>query len=99
MKRLFLAAALQAAVLLLLVTRSNATFHIMVVDQVFPGFPAAPEAQYVMLRTEFEVQTLVHGQPFPMSDASGNALGSFATFCATGSVRDFPRVSPACSGG
>lgn len=79
---------------------ARATFHLMVVDQVFPGVELAPHAQYVMLRTQAPLQTAVFGQPFPVFDAAGNSLGTFGTFCNTsrqGCV--LPAVSPACSAG
>jgi hypothetical protein len=77
-----------------------ATYHIMVIDQVFPGIEQAPHAQYVMLRTQAPLQTAVFGQPLPVSDAGGNPLGTFATFCTTPKQSCvLPAVSPACSAG
>lgn len=99
MKKASLAVTLFTAVALLAASRASATFHIMVIDQMFPGFTEAPQAQYVMLHTQAAVQTLVHGQPLPMLGASGNSLGSFGTFCTTANTCDLPKVSPACSAG
>lgn len=79
---------------------ARATFHIMVVDQLFPGLESAPHAQYVMLRTLAPFQTAVYGQPLSVFDAAGNALGTFGTFCnAPRQSCILPAVSPACSAG
>src|SRR5262245_7188907 len=79
-----------------------ATYHIMVVQQVFPGLETAPAAQYVMMQMQAPVQTLVFGQPVTVEDGSGTALPNFGEFCLrgpTGSRNDcsLPKVSPACS--
>jgi len=72
----------------------------MVIEQVFPGFPAAPHAQYVTLRLQALLQTAVYSQPLPTYDAAGNPTGSFGTFCSTPRSRCvLPAVSPACSAG
>jgi hypothetical protein len=78
-----------------------ATFHIIVIDQVFLGLEQAPHAQYVMLRTQAPLQTAVFGQPFPVFDAAGNSLGTFGTFCSAVplSMCSLPAVSPACAAG
>ncbi len=78
---------------------ARATFHIMVVDQVFPGLPQAPHAQYVMLRMQAPFQTAVFSQPFPVFDAAGNPLGTFAAFCANRTACSLPTASPACQAG
>ena len=78
---------------------ASATFHIMVVDQVFPGLEQAPQAQYVMLRMQAPFQTAVFSQPFPVFDAAGNSLGTFAAFCANRSACSLPAASPACAAG
>jgi hypothetical protein len=79
---------------------ANATFHIIVIDQMFPGFAQAPDSQYVVLRMESDLQTFVHKQPLPTDDASGNQLAPFAMFCsATTGQCDLPTVSPACADG
>jgi hypothetical protein len=77
-----------------------ATFHIMVIEEVFFGLPEAPAAQFVVLEMQAPVQTAVYGQPFGRFDASGAALEPFAAFCATPRAAcSFPTVSPACSAG
>jgi hypothetical protein len=98
MKRAPLAIVLYMAVSLLAATAAHATFHIAVVDQVFPGFAEAPDAQYVVVRLEEDAQNAVHGQGFATFDATGQSLTPFATFCPTRSLCDLPRVSPACTG-
>ncbi len=77
---------------------ARATFHIMVIDEVFPGFEQAPDAQFVVLRMEAGAQVAVHGQPITTFDASGNSLPPFAQFCSTpASACSLPKVSPACA--
>jgi hypothetical protein len=92
---------LGAAMLALSPCPAAATYHIMVIQEVFGGFEQAPGAQYVVLRTQANLQTLVHGQTLPTFDAAGNPAGDFAAFCPTlaGSQCDLPNVSPACAGG
>ena len=100
MRRASAAVALFAVSTFVNVVPAHATFHIIVVDQVFPGIEQAPHAQYVMLRTQAPVQTAVYGQPLPVFDAAGNPLGTFGTFCATPRQSCIlPAVSPACSAG
>jgi hypothetical protein len=100
MRRASTAVALCVASTFVNVVPAHATFHIIVVDQVFPGTELAPHAQYVMLQTQAPVQTAVYGQPFPLFDAAGNPLGTFATFCTTPRQSCIlPVVSPACSAG
>src|SRR5690349_17716545 len=85
--------------LLVCLSPAYATFHIMVVDQVFPGLEAVPAAQYVTLRMQAPVQTQVFGQPVFAYDASGTQ-SSFAAFCSTPrSQCNLPVVSPACKAG
>lgn len=77
----------------------SATYHVIVIQELFAGFDQAPGAQYLVLRPQTNVQTLVHGQALPTFDATGNTAGPFATFCPTRTQCDLPRVSPACSAG
>jgi hypothetical protein len=69
----------------------------MVIEQVFTGLEQAPHAQYVMLRMQGPLQTAVFSQPFPVFDAAGNSLGTFAAFCANHSACSLPAASPACA--
>jgi hypothetical protein len=98
MKRTSLAIALCTATLLWALP-VRATFHVAVVDEVFPGFADAPDAQYVIVRFELALQNVVHGQPLKTFDAAGQESMPFGAFCPTRAVCDLPRVSPACSGG
>ena len=59
-----------------------ATFHFMVIEEVFPGTPASPTAQYVMLRFTSSGQTLVAGTVIEVQDSAGTPLGLFGTFPA-----------------
>ena len=99
MHKALVAVAFTAAVLAAAVP-ANATFHIIIIDQMFPGFEAAPGAQYVVLRMESDLQTFVHKQSLPTSDASGNPRAPFAAFCSASTGQcDLPTVSPACADG
>src|SRR5207248_4039414 len=95
-----LAAYATAATLLTFGPRAAvATFHIIVIDQMFPGSAVAPEAQYVTLRMQAPIQTQVYGQPITAADASGVA-DTFAAFCSTPrSQCSLPVASPACKAG
>lgn len=94
------AAAAVVCTALLLGSPAHATFHIIVIDQVFFGFAQAPDAQFVVLRMEAPLQTLVHGQPIPTENGAGTAGPPFATFCTgAGTSCDLPAVSPACAAG
>lgn len=100
MKRYSAALLLAVSGVLAFAQPACATFHIIGIDQAFFGYPQAPDAQYVMLRLEFNAQTNVHGQPLPVEDGSGNPQAPFATFCSTTvSHCNLPTVSPACSSG
>jgi hypothetical protein len=81
------------------VVPASATFHIIVIDQMFPGFAQAPGAQYVVLRMEDPLQIAVYGQPVPSFDAIGNPRAPFATFCSSRSACSLPNASPACTAG
>src|SRR5262245_40224664 len=58
-------------------TPVHATFHLMVVQEVFPRSPAAPGAQYVMLRMTSSGQNLTANTFIDVQDAAGNLLGRF----------------------
>ena len=77
---------------------ASATFHIMIIEQLFPGFESAPDAQYIMLQLQAPVQIAVYEQPFPVYNATGAAQSPFAAFCSTPRAAcSLPRVSPACN--
>jgi len=100
MKKFFVYCGLVAAIVAGGSHRVAATYHVMVIQEVFPGFAQAPAAQYVVLRTQSDLQTLVHGQVLPTFDASGSSAGAFASFCPLARPQcDLPQVSPACAGG
>jgi hypothetical protein len=54
--------------------------HLMVVQEVFPGTPSNPAAQYVMLRMTASGQNLLNGDFVEVQDAAGAVLGRFGTF-------------------
>ncbi|HEY3176949.1 MAG TPA: hypothetical protein VGK94_14440 [Candidatus Polarisedimenticolia bacterium] len=64
------------------ITTALALDHLMVIQEVFPGTPADPNAQYVMLRMTSSGQTLLNGDFVELQDSAGNVLGRFGTFAA-----------------
>lgn len=62
-----------------LVTSAQAAEHLMVVQELFPGTPEDPGAQYVMLRMTAKSQTLVSGTFITVEDPNGALLGRFGT--------------------
>lgn len=76
-----------------------ATYHIMVIQEVFAGYAQAPGAQYVILRPQADLQTFVRGQRLTTFDAAGDALEDFAGFCSARTGCDLPATSPACAEG
>lgn len=59
-----------------------ATDHLMAIQEVFPGTPADPAAQYVMLRMTSNGQTPVSADFVEVQDAAGTVVGRFGTFPA-----------------
>ncbi len=57
-----------------------ASFHLMVIQEVFPGTPDNPQAQYVMLRMTNVGQSQVSTKAIVVQDASGVVIGRFGTF-------------------
>lgn len=89
-----------AALSLCLATPAQATFHIIVIEEVFPGLPEAPAAQFLTVRLQAPLQIAVYGQPFPVYDAAGTAEPNLATFCSTPRAAcSLPTVSLACKAG
>ena len=64
------------------VTPVLATVHLMVIQEVVPGTPADPEAQYVMLRMTSAGQRFTFNTYLRLEDEDGNLLGRFGTFTA-----------------
>jgi hypothetical protein len=54
--------------------------HLMVVQEVFPGTPADPNAQYVMLRMTSSTQNFVNTSFIEVQGPTGTILGRFGTF-------------------
>ncbi len=54
--------------------------HLMVVQEVFPGTPAQPDAQYVMMRMTSSGQRFVNGTFVEVQDATGTVIGRFGAF-------------------
>jgi hypothetical protein len=59
---------------------AGASHHHMAIQEVFPGTPADPEAQYVMLRVTRPRQDDVYGLYVRVEDAGGRPLGAFGAF-------------------
>ncbi len=68
---------LTAILVLLTSARSDASFHLMKIVEVFPGMPTDPNAQYVMLQMYFPGENFVMGHAVSFYDASGTVLGTF----------------------
>lgn len=61
-------------------TRAEATFHLNVIEEIYPGSYAHPDAQYIVLRSISLGQNVLTGQPMMTWDASGNPLADFGSF-------------------
>ncbi|HEV8694683.1 MAG TPA: FG-GAP-like repeat-containing protein [Lysobacter sp.] len=69
-----------AAAALLLATASlpvPATFHLMKIVEIFPGTPAAPAAQYVVIQMYASGQNLVGGHQITVFNAAGTLVATF----------------------
>ncbi len=75
---LFLSLALATGV-----TPVLASVHLMAIQEVFPGTPADPEAQYVMLRMTSAGQIFTANTYIRLEDEDGNLLGRFGTFTSS----------------
>jgi len=100
--KLYIYAGLIVAVPSVTASLAQATYHVMVIEQVFHGLAHAPGAQYVVLRVQANLQTFVHGQAVTLFEGNGDAAGTFARFCPD--IRppgrgDLPLVTPACGEG
>jgi hypothetical protein len=78
----FRAAACAALALAGAIGSAGAAFHLMVIDEVYPGNPAAPDAQYVVLRMTDRGQNFVAGHPILTFLADGRPGPNFGTFAA-----------------
>ena len=57
-----------------------AAVHLMVIEEVYPGTPDDPDAQYVMLRMTAAGQRFTLNTYVRVEDSDGNLLGRFGTF-------------------
>ncbi len=69
--------ALGVSLALLASRPALATFHEIMVKEVFPGTAAAPNAQYVMLQAWAMTQNLVGGHTLTVYNAAGTSVGTF----------------------
>lgn len=79
--------ALCAGLLLTLSPPARATFHLMVIEEIYAGHPAAPDAHYVVLRMTSSRQQYVAGHgivTFLPDGAPGPLFGVFAADAASG---------------
>lgn len=81
-----LAAAVFAAYLLW-AGPALAPYHVLVIEEIFFGSEAAPNAQYVMLRTLAIFQVFVDNQKITVQTADGTAAADFGEFDAITNVR------------
>jgi cysteine-rich repeat protein len=63
--------------LLLASAPALSTFHLMKVVEVFPGTPASPNAQYVVIQMYASGQQLVGGHAITVFNAAGTQTGAF----------------------
>jgi len=71
-------ALLLAALVCLHPEPARASFHLILVSEVFPGFASAPNAQFVELQMYDSGQNLVAGQSISVYNATGGFLQQFA---------------------
>jgi len=71
---------LVAIILAAALGRAEASFHFMVIEEVYPGSFLHPEAQYVVLRSTFSSQNLLNTHAIKTWDAAGNPLSDFGVF-------------------
>src|SRR5688572_10968402 len=81
--RAFLVASLVVSGLALSSQPAHASFHLMMIREVFAGSAAQPNAHFVELQMHSSGQNFVDGKQVKIFDAAGTELGS-STF--TGSV-------------
>lgn len=70
-------AATVALVLAGVATPAKASFHLMMIREVFAGTAADPDAQYIMLQMWSGSQNFVSGQSVEVSDENGSVVGTF----------------------
>jgi len=58
-------------------TQALASFHFMVVEEVFPGTYTDPDAQYIMLRMTTSGQNFIAFHSVTVQNTSGGIVGSF----------------------
>ncbi len=75
--RFRLALTLAAACLLAIVPTARATFHEILISEVYPGSAAQPQSSYVELQMYAGGQHLVGGHSVTLYDASGGLVGTF----------------------
>jgi cysteine-rich repeat protein len=77
--------ALAAVCLALAAGRADAAFHEMKIVEVFPGTPAAPQAQYIVLQMYSGGQNFVSGHTIKVFNAGGTEIGSVTFSASVGS--------------
>lgn len=81
---------LAATALMLLAPASHAAFHLMKIVEVFPGTPAAPNAQYVVLQMYSGGQSVVNGHAVIVFNAANTEVhrATFPGNVANGANQD-----------
>jgi len=82
MRRLLQILLLSALVLVSMTQRADATFHIMVIAELYPGSYANPDAQYVMLQSLASFQNQIGGKAIITFNPDGTRGPDFGTFAA-----------------
>jgi len=59
---------------------AEANFHLMIIEEVYPGSHLHPDAQYVVLRTTAAGQNVLSGHEIRTYDAAGVRLADFGVF-------------------
>jgi len=59
---------------------AEANFHLMIIEEVYPGSHLHPDAQYVVLRTTAAGQNVLTGHNIRTYDAAGVPLADFGVF-------------------
>ena len=80
MRKLGLAFPCFVLIVLATTVPAHALQHFMVIDEIYPGHPGAPDAQYVMLRMILGGQTFVRNHSITSFSADGTPQPVFGTF-------------------
>jgi hypothetical protein len=80
MRRMLHVPLLSALALVLMTQRADATFHLNLIAELYPGSYAKPDAQYVMLRSQSPLQNRIAGKAIITFNPDGTRGPDFGTF-------------------